>query len=636
MKKTEVLLRGRKMKIATKAIFVILILCIATPALAQDLWKRADTGLTIHSGNGIGDPKFFTFNNTLYLADNTILSPDYVPGSASLYSMGFYCPSGNCPILNLNPVWNREYTPPDAMLFKPIVVPSQSEYLYATAQNALYFISKTKKLSSSNWIQVQSNGIENGKYIVPMINYKGYLYAAVYSSVTDDAAQDTFDIYRSPDIGYRIMQWERVVKTGFQDVTPNDNHRLGTMIPYNGKLIAITDHSEHGVFGDTRHFGKGIQVWQSMTGKGDWGQINLDGFTNVAGGRGPQQEFGSAIVDSGYLYVGTRSGIGAGIFRYDGTGSSGWKDVSDSTIIRHPTRYESMVIYNSKLYEAQGYPLGLLYRYDGLDPVNGGGIWTIIIPFTKLQIPGGEYIAPFSPENCGITSLTTYDGILFAATTNGCFTKNKGGEIWGSLIPMKVISPNGGENWMQRTSQTITWNYNEALSGSLVKIELLKGTVVNRVLSSSHSLGSGGTGQINWLVPFNQVPGTDYKIRISDTSNAAYTDTSDATFTISAGPPITVVVPNGGENWRGMGSTHTIRWSYTGSPGSSVKIELLKGTAVNRVIIPSISIGVGGSGYYGWQIPSSVAPGTNYKIRITSTSNAAYTDTSNSDFTITN
>jgi hypothetical protein len=166
-----------------------------------------------------------------------------------------------------------------------------------------------------------------------------------------------------------------------------------------------------------------------------------------------------------------------------------------------------------------------------------------------------------------------------------------------------------------------------------VKIELLKGTAVNRVINASTAIGSGGSGSYNWTVPYNQVLGTDYKMRITSTSNAAYTDNSNANFTISAGAPVTVAVPNGGQNWK-RGTTQTITWSYTGSPGSKVKIELLKGTAVNRVINASTSIGSAGSGSYPWTILSNQVVGTDYKIRINSTSNAAYTDKSDVNFTI--
>ncbi|MGE5458151.1 MAG: alkaline phosphatase family protein, partial [Methanococcaceae archaeon] len=96
---------------------------------------------------------------------------------------------------------------------------------------------------------------------------------------------------------------------------------------------------------------------------------------------------------------------------------------------------------------------------------------------------------------------------------------------------------------------------------------------------------------------------------------------------------IKVTSPNGSENWV-RGGTRTIRWNYTGDPGAYVMIELLKGGVLNRTINSSTSIGSSGSGSYTWLINSTQALGTDYKIRVTSTANPAYNDTSDKDFTI--
>jgi len=196
-----------------------------------------------------------------------------------------------------------------------------------------------------------------------------------------------------------------------------------------------------------------------------------------------------------------------------------------------------------------------------------------------------------------------------------------------------VVAPNGGENWTAGSVQQIRWTY-AGSPGSLVRIELLKGGVLNRTMTTVVSIGSGGNGSYNWAIPSTQVGGSDYTVKVTSTTNAAATDTSDAFFTI-LGPTITVTVPNGSESWT-AGTTQTIRWTYTGNPGSSVRIELLNDPAgtVNRTIISSRSIGTGGNGSYNWTIPSNQVGGT-YTVRVTSTTNAAATDKSNAFFTIT-
>ena len=94
-------------------------------------------------------------------------------------------------------------------------------------------------------------------------------------------------------------------------------------------------------------------------------------------------------------------------------------------------------------------------------------------------------------------------------------------------------------------------------------------------------------------------------------------------------PSITVISPNGGQSW--VASTkHTITWSVTNLTGY-VKIELLKSGSPVRTITSSVAAS---SGSYNWSIPTSQSSGSDYRIRITSTSNPAVTDASNANFTI--
>jgi hypothetical protein len=124
--------------------------------------------------------------------------------------------------------------------------------------------------------------------------------------------------------------------------------------------------------------------------------------------------------------------------------------------------------------------------------------------------------------------------------------------------------------------------------------------------------------------------GSDYKVRVTSTTNSV-SDSSDSDFAITPPPPagLAVTSPNGGQIWR-VGSYQTITWTYTGSPGAYVKIELLKGGVVNRVITSSRPIG---SGSYRWLIPYYQTAGSDYQVRITSTS-TAITDTSDANFSI--
>ena len=96
---------------------------------------------------------------------------------------------------------------------------------------------------------------------------------------------------------------------------------------------------------------------------------------------------------------------------------------------------------------------------------------------------------------------------------------------------------------------------------------------------------------------------------------------------------ITVTSPNGGETWQ-RGTSKTVTWSYTGSPGSTVEIVLVKAGIEVGTIIASTSIGSGGTGSYTWPISTSGLTSSDFKVSVQSISQPTVTDTSNNYFTL--
>jgi hypothetical protein len=239
----------------------------------------------------------------------------------------------------------------------------------------------------------------------------------------------------------------------------------------------------------------------------------------------------------------------------------------------------------------------------------GNGYYDWTIPAT--QAAGKDY-------KVRVTSLTAPS----ATHTSETF------EIKAPTIT--VVSPPNGEPWYAGAKQRISWTYT-GNPGTRVKIELLNGDAVVKTISTTASIGSGNSGYYDWTIPATQAGGSQYKIRVKSTTIPACTDTSD-TFTIK-GPTITIVSPNGGEEWV-VGAKQTISWTYEGNPGSRVKIQLLNGITVVRTITTAASTGSGGSGYYDWTIPTTQAVGTAYRITVTSSTIPACTDTSNDSFII--
>jgi hypothetical protein len=99
------------------------------------------------------------------------------------------------------------------------------------------------------------------------------------------------------------------------------------------------------------------------------------------------------------------------------------------------------------------------------------------------------------------------------------------------------------------------------------------------------------------------------------------------------GPSLAVAAPNGGEAW-GAGTLKRIKWAYAGRPGSYVRIELLQGEVLVKTIAGAAPRGTSGKGHYDWLVPGDLPAGNNYAIRITSTRNSNYVDSSDLSFGI--
>ncbi|OPX84340.1 MAG: Ser-Thr-rich glycosyl-phosphatidyl-inositol-anchored membrane family protein [Pelotomaculum sp. PtaB.Bin104] len=211
--------------------------------------------------------------------------------------------------------------------------------------------------------------------------------------------------------------------------------------------------------------------------------------------------------------------------------------------------------------------------------------------------------------------------VKVTSTNSSCTDTSNNFSIAGPEIT--VMSPNGGENWVAGSRQAVSWSY-KGKPGSYVKIELLKNGEPFRVISSWSVCSKGS---YNWTLPSDLPTGDDYSVRLTST-NGSCADMSDGSFSI-AGPSITLTSPNGGETWE-AGSKQAVSWSYTGKPGAYVKLELLQ----NGIPVKSINSRTSSNkGSYNWTIPSNLASGADYKVKVTAV-NGSCSDTSDSDFSI--
>ncbi len=100
---------------------------------------------------------------------------------------------------------------------------------------------------------------------------------------------------------------------------------------------------------------------------------------------------------------------------------------------------------------------------------------------------------------------------------------------------------------------------------------------------------------------------------------------------------ITVVSPNGGENWQ-QGSVQRIRWSATGFNGK-VHVILYQGSTRIGSVVRDINVSLG---YYDWKVGQFVSqnnpfsPGSGFKVQVVATAENNFnpSDMSDGEFTI--
>ncbi len=140
---------------------------------------------------------------------------------------------------------------------------------------------------------------------------------------------------------------------------------------------------------------------------------------------------------------------------------------------------------------------------------------------------------------------------------------------------IKILFPNGGEEWEAGTLQNITW---EASAITNVDLEYTdnNGNSWTTIVSSLPS-----TGAYQWTVP-SDLNSPQSKIRIKDSDDGDPVDESDGIFTIKPKPSIRVTSPQGGKiystqeevniTWESSGIDYVgIRYTTTNGIGSGTE-----------------------------------------------------------------
>ncbi len=128
---------------------------------------------------------------------------------------------------------------------------------------------------------------------------------------------------------------------------------------------------------------------------------------------------------------------------------------------------------------------------------------------------------------------------------------------------LTLTRPNGGENWLMGSTQTIAWTSTGAIDRVRLEFSPDGGATWNEIAADAPNSGS-----FAWTLPNTLT--TDARVRISDAADGTPADESDAAFAI-VDAVLTVTAPNGGEEWF-AGKLHTITWTSMGTI-AAVRLE---------------------------------------------------------------
>jgi hypothetical protein len=249
---------------------------------------------------------------------------------------------------------------------------------------------------------------------------------------------------------------------------------------------------------------------------------------------------------------------------------------------------------------------------------NGGANWTACSNGSgqnwanTVDMTYAWVVPSVSSTNC-LVRVSEYYNSVPSDISNAVFTINNNQSI-------TVTSPNGGENWNTGSNYSITWTNTGTINFVNIQYSTNAGSNWNTIVN-----GITNTGSYNWTIP-NINTSTNCLIRVQNYNSTTINDISNAVFTITSTPTITVTSPNGGEVWT-VGSGRYIYWNSTGINNISLEYSTNAGTSW-ATIVGSTSASLG---YYYWTVPNT--PSNQCRVRATDLISGT-SDISNANFTI--
>lgn len=256
---------------------------------------------------------------------------------------------------------------------------------------------------------------------------------------------------------------------------------------------------------------------------------------------------------------------------------------------------------------------------------DGSGNWTITLTLNYDTPVQYEY--KFLVDSVWTNDPRNLDSTV-GTENNNQFTMN----AVNHSPTVSVLFPNGGELLSGTTS--INWSASDPDSGDAVTVDIY---VSPNGGTSWESVASGisNTGSFSWDTSA-ETGGSQYLVKVTATDGyASSSDQSNNVFGIqnsNSAPTVSLSQPDGGEVVSG---NYEIKWSASDVDGDTVTLNIDyssdSGSTWN-----SIATGEANDGSFLWDT-TSVADGTNYRIRLTASDGSlTSSDVSSSDFEVRN
>ncbi len=245
--------------------------------------------------------------------------------------------------------------------------------------------------------------------------------------------------------------------------------------------------------------------------------------------------------------------------------------------------------------------------------VDGGTTWLSIIasaPNTGTY----NWTVPNNPSSTVKVRISDTVSPLVNDVSNNNFTIS---------TYVTVTAPNGGQNWLGCSTQSISWNHGGTTGLFDLEYSTNSGSTWTTIVSSYNG-GAGPGASYSWMVP--NVGTAQAMVRVTDASDPLKTDLSNAVFTITQTSNVQLLTPNGGEVWV-AGTSQNINYSVSGGV-TNVRLEYSTNNGTSWTTI----IGSTSGGTYVWTVPN--VNSTTALVRVSDAGNSCNSDVSDANFNL--